>query len=198
MAVDAESCEGLDEKWCVFGAGASDFVNDGLPTADSEEAADGHRGDQGNDLIPCERGDQGGDRQEGQADEEASEIAREDGPSVGIAEVSDGPDHGEGQKKGESPDEGTGEELSDDGAAELDREGSEELNGAGIMLIGPLTHADGRHQDHEKERVIAEERAMQAGIADPPEVPDGESEEDGEEPKDDHDGVSSGLREVAA
>lgn len=175
MAVNADLGHQLD-RFLGFRAGSPDFVNDRFPAEHCEDAADRNRDNQGNNLISGESGNQGRDGKEGKANQEAPEVSRKDGLSVGVAEVNDGPDHGEGEEEGEGPNEGAGEELADDGAAKLDREGSEELDGAGVVLIGPLAHADRRNKDHEEERVVLEERAIEAGVADPPKVPNGESE----------------------
>lgn len=194
VAVDAEFGHGFDG---TIGAGSADFVDNGFPAEDGKNAAEGHRDNKGDDLIPGEGRDKGGNGEEGETDEETAEVAGEDGFGVRFSEVDDGPDHGEGQGEGEGPNDGGGEELSPDGTAEFDGKGAEELDGVGGVLVGPLAHADGRNQDHEEEGVEAEEGAVQAGISDIPKSTKGEGEESGEKAKDDDDGIRSRLGEVA-
>lgn len=128
MTINSDGGEGIDG---TDGTGAADFIDDGLPSANGEEAANRDGDDEGDDLIAGEGRDQGGDGDKGAADEEASKVARKDGEIIGLAEIIHGDDHGKGEGQGQHPDEGGGEELSEDGAAKTDRKGSQKLDGAG-------------------------------------------------------------------
>ena len=76
----------------------------------------------------------------------------------------------------DQPDGGGGEEFPDDGAPGGDREGAQQLDGAGPLFVGPEFHADGRGEQHEDPRVPEEERPFQRGVADAHEVAEAEGQ----------------------
>src|SRR5690606_14364499 len=95
--------------------------------------------------------------------------------------------------RGESP---RGEELADDGLPRLDRQRHQELDAAGLTLLGPEPHAERRHEEQEQPRMEREERReiRLVTLVEPAEIGRERVRHD-EEDRDEH--VGDGRREVA-
>ena len=137
---------------------------DHLEPAHQEQKADRGRQHEGDDLVLGQRRDRRADREQAAGHQPAADVAGEDHAVVGVAQIVDREPEREGQHQRDADEQPGRQELAEHRLEGRDRLGHQELDRAGLALLGPQPHADRRHQEQIEPGVPVEER-LEVGLA---------------------------------
>ena len=139
-------------------AGAAREVGDPRRADQIERAADHRGGNEGDDLVGGARRQEQGERGVGAGHQQRGEVAADHRPRVQVAEQRDRQGQRQGQQQRRGHQHLDRQELAEHQRERPHRQGEQDLQRPGALLLTPLPHAQRRHQQHHQQRHPREQR----------------------------------------